>query len=183
MGHTGDGIDRRRSHCHVELNLLLSERFEEWDARIDPLQPAHTPFHGFNLVGLDIASLYRALANDAALAIPQLVIAQEPYFKVIAPTARSEPEILRRYPWLCPVAHSAANSFACPSWEISLTAAGLPLRIDPSDQEVSYPIVSAIVPFSGKHSWKTMGRVGGTGTAATLTPKGIDYVNLIMGAF
>ncbi|MGI8604242.1 MAG: M23 family metallopeptidase [Verrucomicrobiales bacterium] len=183
LGYTGSGIDRRRAHVHLELNILLNERFEQWHARLDPLQPAQTPFHGFNLVGLDIAAIYKALAADPAITIPQFLASQPVYFRVIAPSPRGELEILRRYPWLCGIPRSTKSNLVCPSWEISFTASGLPLHFEPSEQHLPYPIVSSIVPFTGKHSWKTMGRVGGTDTAATLTPKGTEYVNLVMGAF
>jgi murein DD-endopeptidase MepM/ murein hydrolase activator NlpD len=183
LGYTGSGIDRRRAHVHFELNMLLSERFEEWYQRVDTVDPARTPFHGYNLVGLDVAALYLAAAKDPAVSIPEFLLAQETYFKVVAPNTHGEPEVLRRYPWLSPVARRWNDAIACPSWEISLTAAGLPLRIEPSAETVPYPIVSSIIPFHGKHSRKTMGRVGGTGTVATLTPKGVEYINLITGAF
>ena len=183
LGYTGSGIDRRRAHVHFELNMLLSERFEEWYERVDPVQPAHTPFHGYNLVGFDVAALYIAAAQNPAVSIPEFLLSQETYFKVIAPNTHGEPDVLRRYPWLWPVARRWNDVAACPSWEISFTAGGLPLRIEPSAEAVPYPIVSSIVPFEGKHSWKTMGRIGGTGSAATLTPKGTEYVNLITGAF
>ena len=33
LGYTGSGIDQRRAHVHVELNLFLSNRFEAWHAQ------------------------------------------------------------------------------------------------------------------------------------------------------
>ena len=107
----------------------------------------------------------------------------EPYFKVLAPNTHGLPDLLRRYPWLWPIARAAATRIDCPSWEISLTASGLPVLVQPSAHQVSCPTIIAVVPFAGKHSWRTMARVGGTGTAAVLTAKGTEYVNLLTGAF
>jgi len=184
MGHTGSGLDRRRSHLHLELNFLINERFEAWHEKMDPAhQSAHTPYHGYNLVGVDIAALYQALAARPATTIPGFVSTQTPYFKALAPNTHGVPDMLQRYPWLWPVAHQSRMEIKCASWAISFSAAGLPLKIEPSTEVVPYPTVVGVVPFHGKHTWKTMGRVAGTGSAAQLTPKGTTYVNLITGAF
>lgn len=183
LGYTGSGLDRRRAHLHLELNLLLSSRFQEWHARLDPVEPARTGYHGFNLVGLDLAALYLALEKDPALTIPAFLQNQSAYFQVTAPADSRLPEILVRYPWLCPQPLSAETPLHNASWTISLTASGLPLRLQPSDEVVPYPVVSSIVPFHGKHGWKTQGRVEGTGTAASLSRKGTDYIRLILGQF
>jgi hypothetical protein len=184
LGYTGSGLDRRRAHCHLEINLLLNERFEAWHRQFDPQSPIPpTPFHGFNLSGIDPAALFRALAADPGLTLPAFVTTQSPYYKVLAPNTRGVPDLVRRYPWLWAIARAAATPVECPSWEFSLTASGLPLSVEPSAQAVESPTVVAVVPFAGKHSWRTLGRVGGTGTAAQLTPKGVEYIKLLTGDF
>jgi hypothetical protein len=70
-----------------------------------------------------------------------------------------------------------------PSWEIAFTAPGLPIEIRPRTENVSQPTISAIVAYQGNHSWRTMGRLTGTGTQATLTAKGQDYLELVTGNF
>lgn len=189
LGYTGSGLDRRRAHCHLEVNMLLSSRFEHWQQQAaapageDAPPPAPNLFHGHNLAGLDAAALFKAAATDPALTIPRFLATQQPYFKVLAPAGPEWPDILRRYPWLCPLALSPKTAIACPSWEIAFSASGLPLSLKPSAQATPQPIVVAVVPFAGKHSWKTMGRVGGTGTAAELTRKGASYIDLLLGRF
>ena len=182
LGYTGRGIDRRRAHVHLELNMLLSERFEDWQRKSDP-SSANAPnlYHGFNLAGLDVAALFTALANDPTLTLPRFLASQTPYFRVLAPAGPNPPSLLRRYPWLNPNATSPTTPPACPSYEITLTATGLPLSIIPSPQSTPIPIVIATVPFDGRHSWRTSGRLGGTGTAAELTAKGTQYVQLLTG--
>lgn len=188
LGYTGSGLDRRRAHCHLEINMLLSSRFERWQQAAAPAgedapPPAPNLFHGHNLAGLDAAAFFKALAADPTLTIPRFLATQQPYFKVLAPAGPEWPDILRRYPWLCPLALSPKTKIDCPAWEISLSASGLPLSMKPSAQAATQPIVVAVVPFAGKHSWKTMGRVGGTGTAAELTRKGASYIELLLGRF
>ncbi len=184
LGYTGSGIDRRRAHLHLELNMLLSDGFETWQRQMDPGSlTAPTLFHGHNLAGLDLAALYRAQAMDEGLTIPEFLASQEPYFKVLAPAGAERPSLLRRYPWLSAQALSSSAGLSCPSYEITFTASGLPLAMVPSGQVTPYPVVIASVPFNGRHSWRTMDRLTGTGTAAALSAKGMQYVKLLTGSF
>src|SRR5690606_30516596 len=41
MGHTGDGIDRRRAHVHLELCLMLSSRFDDYNGKFNKLANPH----------------------------------------------------------------------------------------------------------------------------------------------
>ncbi len=184
LGYTGSGIDRRRAHLHLELNMLLSDGFETWQRQLDPGSlTSPTLFHGHNLAGLDLAALYRAQAMDEGLTIPEFLASQEPYFKVLAPAGAERPSLLRRYPWLSAQALSSSAGLSCPSYEITFTASGLPLAMVPSGQVTPYPVVIASVPFNGRHSWRTMDRLTGTGTAAALSAKGTQYVKLLTGSF
>lgn len=183
LGHTGSGLDRRRAHVHLEINLLLSDRFEVWQQQTDPDSlSARTPFHGHNLAGLDVAGLFLALKEDPELRLPAFFARQAPYFQVLAPN-KGIPSLLRRYPWLCPEPLAAETPINAPSWQIAFSASGLPLSLRPSRETTPYPVITAVVPHEGKHSWRTLNRVGGTGAAAQLTRKGTEYVNLVLGAF
>jgi murein DD-endopeptidase MepM/ murein hydrolase activator NlpD len=183
LGYTGSGIDRRRAHLHLELNMLLSDTFEQWQRQMEAASlTASSVYHGHNLAGLDIAELFKAQAADPGLTIPGFLATQEPYYKVLAPAGPQTPSLLRRYPWLNPLATTPAAPPVCPSYEITLTASGLPLSMVPSALTTPYPVVVASVPFHGRHSWRTSGRLGGTGTAAELTAKGAQYIKLLTGA-
>ncbi len=62
LGYTGEGLDRERAHLHLELNLLLSRRFESWYDHFIKTEPnRHGLYNGTNLTGIDIAALYQAL--------------------------------------------------------------------------------------------------------------------------
>jgi len=180
LGYTGSGLDRRRAHLHLELNMMLSDTFEAWHQHNNPaaVTPV-TPYHGHNLAGLDLAALYHAHLTNPNLTLPEFLASQEPYFRVLAPAGPRPPSLLRRYPWLVPHAIDPAAPPACPAYEITFTASGLPLAITPSDECPPYPVVIAAIPFHGRHSWRTSDRLGGTGTAAELTAKGIQYVRLL----
>jgi murein DD-endopeptidase MepM/ murein hydrolase activator NlpD len=60
LGYTGSGIDQRRAHVHVELNLYLSSRFEAWHTTSFATPNHHGVFNGLNLIGLDLQALYLA---------------------------------------------------------------------------------------------------------------------------
>src|SRR6266700_7806890 len=59
MGYTGAGLNQARAHLHLELNVMLSDRFEVWYNAFFKNDPNHNGiYNGMNLAGLDIARLY-----------------------------------------------------------------------------------------------------------------------------
>ena len=90
MGHTGEGLDQARAHVHLELNLLLSRRFESWNDNFVKDEPnRHGIYSGINLVGLDIARLYLALQKRPTLTIPEFLAGEETFYKVTLPRRRA----------------------------------------------------------------------------------------------
>lgn len=177
MGHTGDGIDRRRSHTHLELGLILSERFEEFYGKNFKLANGHGLYHGSNLAGMDVAAFLVANHKDPQLMPDAFLRTQEVYYKVTVPNRGHEIELAAGHPWMRQGGAPAA------SWEISFTASGVPVAVAPATQGVSFPVVSWVKPFPGYHSWNTRSILGGTGSAATLTADGSRLVQLVAGDF
>src|SRR5207253_3405469 len=78
MGYTGVGLNQARAHLHLELNLMLSHRFEAWHDAFFKDDPNHNGiYNGINLAGLDIARLYLALRRNPSLTIPQFLQGEE----------------------------------------------------------------------------------------------------------
>ncbi len=51
MGYTGAGLNQSRAHLHLELNLMLSHRFEAWHNVFFKNDPNHNGiYNGLNLV-------------------------------------------------------------------------------------------------------------------------------------
>ena len=74
MGYTGVGLNQERAHLHLELNLMLSHRFEAWHDTFFKNDPNHNGiYNGINLAGLDIARLYLALHKNPSLTIPEFL--------------------------------------------------------------------------------------------------------------
>ncbi len=177
LGHTGDGIDRRRAHVHLEVGLVLSERFEDYNKRTGALANRHGNYHGSNLMGLDVAAFFTAQQADRRLMPDQFLRGQEVYYKVLVPNRGQELELVGRYPWLRQPGPAAA------AWEISFTGPGVPVAVAPASQAVSFPSVSWVRAFAGYHSWNTRSMLGGSGNSATLTAEGNRFLSLVAGDF
>jgi len=135
MGYTGEGLNRERAHLHLELNLMLSSRFEAWYNRFHRKDPNHQgKYNGMNLDGLDIARFYLELKQNPSLTVPEFLGKEDAFYKIALPKSRNF-ELPKRYPWMVP---SDATSHA-KSWEVSFTRSGLPIKIEPSERSVKDP--------------------------------------------
>lgn len=179
LGYSGAGINRERAHVHVELTMMLSERFQGWYGRHFRSADHHGNFNGFNLAGLDVAGLFHAHRDNPATTIPEFFATLNPYFTVAVPN-RGRLEILERYPWL---GRDLERAGSAPSWEISLTGYGLPVSITPGTRRVEIPEVVWVTPSKTNHSYHTLARITGTGSEAKLTSGGTRYIQLLAGDF
>ena len=178
MGHTGAGIDRRRSHTHLEFCLMLNTHFSEWyDGGYPGAPNRHGNYNGLNLSGLDIAGLYLALQKNPALAVPDFIRNTECMWKVVIPR-KADLEIAGNYPWL-----AEGREQPSPSWEISFAGGGLPLAIKPSDETVVAPKVTWVKDEGIPLTYHTRGCVSGSGNKFALTSVGLHYIQLITGDF
>lgn len=175
MGHTGDGINRERAHVHVELNLLLNDHFEQWHDMFFKGEPNHHGiYNGLNLAGLDIARLFLALRKDPALTLPAFLAREEVFYKVIVPNSPNF-ELPQRYPWMMA---SGPNEKPA-AWEVSFTRSGLPLRLTPSGQAVSEPVLSFVKTSPIDCRYLTRGDLAGRGGNAHLTDSGKSLMRLL----
>jgi murein DD-endopeptidase MepM/ murein hydrolase activator NlpD len=173
MGHTGAGIDKPRSHVHVEMNIMTTERFEEISSGAEN---KHGIFNGLNLTGMDIASLllyHHANPDKSILDFIKTIPAE---FKVTTPRKTELPDIARLYPWLIEGADQKS-----PSWEITMSNDGMPLVFKPSAVEVKGPTLSWIKESGLPHSYHTRGYVTGAGDKGVLTYSGVKLVQLFTG--
>jgi len=180
MGYTGAGINRERAHVHLELNMILSDRFQLWYGHHFTSKNHHGIYNGINLTGLDIAGLFTAHKANPMLSIPEFLAKQaEIHYKVLVPKS-GDLDFLRRYPWLGRDLEKVRDP---QSWEISFAATGVPLEIRPSMQSPTAPVVTYVKPSQANHADLTADRLTGTGSTATLTPAGSRYVQLITDSF
>lgn len=174
MGYTGAGINRERSHLHLELDLMLSTHYDAWHAKYFGSKNYHGNHNGLNMAGLDVAGFYIAKNKDKTLTIPRFVKSRKVYYKVTVP--RHGPlNLMTRYPWLV----KGDAKTPTPSWEISFTASGLPVNVAASNRKVSAPRVTSVRKCLSKHEYHTKGILTGTGYRASLSATGRRFIDLL----
>ncbi|CAA9229264.1 MAG: Membrane proteins related to metalloendopeptidases [uncultured Chthoniobacterales bacterium] len=176
LGYTGDGIDRERAHVHLELNLLLSRRFESWYDHFIKSDPnRHGIYNGTNLSGIDIAGFYQAQRKRPSLTVPQFLGEEETFYRVTLPASQSF-DLPNRYPWLM----KRAAGPVVPAWEVSFNRSGVPLEVRAADSAVSGPTLSYVKKSGGSYSEQTRGAIGGSGENAQLTESGMRTMRLLI---
>lgn len=178
MGYTGRGINRERSHVHLELDLMVSKKFETWHNKSFGSKNHHGLHNGLNMAGMDIAALFLAQKKDPSLTIPRYLSTVPVYYKITIPN-KGKLDLVSRYPWLARGDHHART----PSWEISFTASGFPLAVNPSKRIVTSPRVTSVKKCLSKQEYHTKGHLTGTGYKASLSSTGKRYLTLITGEF
>lgn len=174
LGFSGDGIDRTRAHCHLELAMMLSPRFEDW---MKGGQNHHGNFNGMNLSGTDVARFYLEHEKNPERKFSEFVTSTPVYFKVTVPS-KGTPDFVTRHPWICQGDPSGATS-----WEIAFSATGQPVSFSPSQRAVDAPTITAIRPSVIPHRYLTRNLVTGQENRATLTNGGKQLVTLLMDDF
>ncbi len=177
MGYTGAGIDRTRAHCHVELGLVMSSRYEDWHKKFGGGTNYHGIYNGLNLAGTDVARFFIEQRANPELQFSQFVTNTPVYFKVTIP-AHGTPDFVNRYPWIAKTTLDGAVS-----WEISFSATGLPVGFAPSIRPVTAPQVTSVRASAIPHSYHTRGLVTGEGNKATLSNSGKQLIALLTDDF
>jgi murein DD-endopeptidase MepM/ murein hydrolase activator NlpD len=177
MGYTGAGINRTRAHCHLELGMLMSTRYEDWHRANGGGTNYHGVFNGMNLTGADVGRFFLEHRDNPNLQFSQFIATTPVHFKVTIPSAET-PEFALRHPWI--IKGNAENPV---SWEISFSATGLPVAFAPSQRAVTTPTVTSIRPSSIPHRHLTRGLISGEGNRAELSAGGKKLVALITNSF
>ncbi|MBV9644866.1 MAG: peptidoglycan DD-metalloendopeptidase family protein [Verrucomicrobia bacterium] len=176
MGHTREGIERERSHVHLELNLLLNSDFEKWSNKYFPKDGnRHGNYNGQNLDGFDIARLYLELNKNPQKTIPEFFQEETTWYRVLVP-ASTRMDLLQRYPWL------SGGQTAAKTWEISFNQAGIPIRFEANVQNVQKPALTFVKFSRYPYALQTRGYIQGSGSNYSLSREGERYLDLISPA-
>ena len=174
MGHTGSGINRERSHVHVELNLLINDHFEAWhDATFRNEPNQHGIYNGINLAGLDLPRLFLAARGNSSLTVPAFLAKEEVFYKVVVPNS-PDFQLPRRYPWMI---EGSPNEKPA-AWEISFARSGLPLRLRASDRALTSAELTYVKPSPGNYGDLTRGNLTGRGRDVRLSESGRSLLRL-----
>jgi murein DD-endopeptidase MepM/ murein hydrolase activator NlpD len=177
MGYTGAGINRTRAHLHLELAMVMSRRFEDWQKAFGGGINYHGLFNGMNLTGTDVARFFLEHKANPELRFSEFVASTPVYFKVAVPS-RGTPDFVIRHPWIL-----RGNPEGAASWEISFSATGQPVAFSPSQRKVDAPIVSAVRPSQIPHRYMTRNLVDGVENRASLTRSGKQLIALLTDNF
>ncbi len=177
MGYTGAGLNRTRSHLHLELGMVMSTRYEDWHAKYSGGKNYHGLYNGMNITGCDISRFFVEQKANPNLRFSEFMTNTPAYFKVAVPMTET-PEFVKRYPWINKTTMENPKS-----WEISFTATGLPVGFEPSQREVTAPSIVAIRPSQVPHRHLTRNLVSGDGNQATLGTSGKNLVALLTDDF
>ncbi len=177
MGFTGAGIDRTRAHCHLEIGLVMSHRYDDWAKAYGAGVNTHGLFNGMNITGVDAAKFFLDHKANPALQFSEFVASVPVYFKVTVPCTDT-PNFVTRHPWL-----TRGDAAGAQSWEISFSATGFPVAFNPSSRQVTKPTVTAVRSSDFPHRHLTRGLITGEGNQATLTKSGEKLVALLTNDF
>lgn len=171
MGYTGAGLNRTRAHVHLELAMLMSQRFDDWAIGIIN---HHGNYNGMNLTGADVARFFLSHKTNPELKFSEFVATTPVYFKVAVP-AKGTPDFVKRHPWIC-----SENPEKAAAWEISFSATGMPVAFTPSQRHIDSPMVIAVRPSEIPHRYLTRNLITGEANKATLTEGGKKLIALLM---
>jgi murein DD-endopeptidase MepM/ murein hydrolase activator NlpD len=177
MGYTGAGINRTRAHLHLELAMLMSRNFDDWQKVTGGGINHHGIFNGMNLTGTDVARFFVEHRANPELRFSEFVTSTPVYFKIIA-SAQGVPDFVTRHPWIC-----RGEPQGAVSWEISFSATGQPVAFTPSKRHVDAPFVTAVRPSDIPHRYLTRGLITGEGNRASLSTGGKQLISLLMENF
>jgi hypothetical protein len=178
MGCTGVGLNRVRSHVHLEFCMMLSSHFDRWHKVYAGATNYHGNYNGMNLAGMDIAKLFLLRRKNPNFSVPDFVRSTPVHFTVTVPR-RGLPDIARLYPWLVRGNATAPS----PSWELGFSNTGLPLLVMPSQRRVSRPTLTRLRRSKVSYSLETRGLLTGSGDHGALSNRGLKLIALITGDF
>ena len=168
MGHTGAGLNRERSHVHVEVCLLLNTAYDQLG---DPLNK-HGIYNGMNLAGMNAADFLLACRDGAPISIKTYLDSLPEHYRVRVPCVGTM-DLLRRHPFL----YKGDWNTRPRSLEIAFTAEGVPLAVYPGTEPASAPVLVSCKPMPTAQQNCTVNRVKNSSKDAALTVSGIKYVN------
>ena len=177
MGYTGAGINRERAHLHLEIAVLLNEDFEGWYNRHFSGSPnKHGIYHGYNLVGLEPASILLESAKNPSFSLKKHILAQEAAYQITIPDSPNL-SILRNYPWIVPDGEPATSR----GWKVSFTQYGVPVKAVAANQPPLEPRLDWVKETPFAYHAATRGIIAGSKGSPRLTDSGRRFVELIRG--
>lgn len=176
LGYTGVGINKRRAHLHLEICVMINEDFTHWyDAHIK-MPNYHGNYNGQNLAGFDPLPLLLKGQKGERISLPAHFASLTPEYKGRVPGGKM-PSIGKMYPFLVKKGKVAPSQ--AKSWDITFTATGVPVALEPVGVTVAEPVLIWLRNDRVLPRYRTNKRVGTlTGGRCCLTVSGKSYFSL-----
>lgn len=169
MGYSGAGINKERSHVHLEICLMIHSAYDTFC----PPENKHSIYNGQNLAGIDPAPVLKACSRGEPLSLTAHWATLKEHYRVRVPYRGQKPDFLRRYPFLFRGKWSPAPA----SLDVAFSAEGVPLGVYPSQSAVQEPTIIRCTPLPTLQQNATVNRVKNSSKDAQLTASGMRYIN------
>ncbi len=170
LGHSGDGLDCRRSHCHLEIGFMINSAYEQFC----PEDNKHGIFNGQNLVGFNAADILLASRGGKPVSISRYIADLPEHYRVRVPRVGTM-DLLRRHRFF--YKGEPGKRPAPPSLDIAFTAEGVPIAIYPASEVLTEPRIISCKPMPTLQQNVTVNRVKNSSRNAQLTVSGKRYIN------
>lgn len=167
MGHTGSGLDRVRSHVHLELCFLINSAYEQFAGAANK----HGNFNGLNLVSINAADVLKQCQNGEPFSLSAYLATLPEHYRVRTP-AIGTPDFLHRYTFL----YKGDWGKRPAAFDIAFTAEGVPLAVYPADEAVTAPKVISCKSAPTVQQNITVNRLKNSSQDAALTVSGQRYI-------
>lgn len=169
MGHSGVGLNRERSHVHLEICLMIHSQYDQFCSK----ENKHGLYNGMNLIGIDPSPILIACKDGAPLSLTAHWAGLKEHYRVRVPWDGKPVDLLQRHPFL----RRGEWSPLPQSLDIAFSAEGVPLAVYPSQEQVAEPKVVRCAAMPTLQQNVTMNRVKNSSRDPKLTASGLRYVN------
>lgn len=167
MGHTGVGLDRVRSHLHLEIGLLINAHYDKFCSA----ENKQGLYNGLNLIGFNPTDLLIMSKNGEPVSLSRYFSTLKEHYRVRVPRVGTM-DLLKRHPFL----YKGKRGMRPKSLDIAFTAAGVPIAVYPSHEEVRTPTLIDCKPMPTLQQNCTVNRVKNSSKDAALTRSGLRYI-------
>lgn len=168
LGHSGVGLNRVRSHLHLELCLMINSAYD----RFCPADNKHGLYNGLNLAGFDAAPVLRSCREGEPLSLRRHFETLKEHYRVRVPRVGIM-DLLKRHPFL----YKGKAGQSPLALDIAFTAEGVPIAVYPANEAVEEPVVVSCRPMPTLQQNCTANRVKNSSRDAALTLSGKRYIN------
>lgn len=169
LGYSGAGLNKRRSHLHLEFAFMVNSRYEQFA----PKSNLHGNYNGLNLIGMNMEDILLAGKGEKAVSISNYLNTLEELYRIRIPNT-PELDIIKRHPFLLRATEEERAKAA--SLDIAFSAQGIPLAAYPCEEKVTSPKVLSSKPLPTLLQNCTSNRLKNNSQNPQLTTNGMRFI-------